>query len=183
MVGAGARGWAGAVVLLMASACAFLPGQREMDRTQQVLSTIDAVSEVHFTCKGTLLASDGLCTDVVMKDGSRLRFDRVGLSSFGSTAMNVYVASAGGLEPRIASCAGAGSPNFHRSGAIGHHFSPTLIDIKDAVFRYREVLEEVQFWPQCPQYWEVQDQRGVNYAYCARRERATEEPPRPQSCK
>ena len=43
------------------------------------------------------VASDRLCTDVVMKDGARLRFDHVGFNSFGSTAMNVFVAKASGL--------------------------------------------------------------------------------------
>lgn len=172
----------GAGVLCLSVSCSYLPGQREMDRTQQVLGTIDAVSEVHFACPGTLLASDRLCTDVVMKDGARLRFDRVGFNAFGSTAVNVFVAKAGGLVPRIASCDGVSTPNFHRASALGHHFQPPLIDVKDAVFRYREVLEEVQFWPQCPQYWEVQDRRGENFRYCARREVAVEEPPRPAKC-
>jgi hypothetical protein len=153
-----------------------------MARADEILRTIDDVVEVHFTCPGTVLASDSLCTEVVMKDGARLRFDRVGFNSFGSTAVNVFVAKASGLAPRIASCSGVSTPNFHRTGALGHHFQPTLIDIKDAVFRYEEVLEEIEFWPQCPQYWEVQDKGGQNFRYCARRADATEEPPRPAGC-
>ena len=173
-----------AALLLIAlmPGCAYLPGQREMERTQEVLRLIDSVAEVHFTCGGQFLASDSLCTDVAMKDGSRLRFERVGFNSFGSTAVNVFVAKAGGLVPRVASCVGVGAPNFHRDSALGHRFHPTLIDVKDAAFRYRDVYEEVEFWPQCPQFWEVQDKRGVNYRYCARRDGATEEPPRPVRC-
>jgi hypothetical protein len=126
-----------------------------------------------------VLASDSLCAEVLTKDGARLRFDRVGFNSFGSTASNVFVAEAGGLVPLVASCDGVGPPNFHRDSPLGHHFHPTLIDVKDAVFRYREVLEKVEFWPQCPQFYEVQDKRGQNYRYCTRRKGAAEEPPKP----
>ncbi len=180
--GAGVRGCVGAGVLSLLVACSSLPGQREMDRTREVLATVDAVSEVHFTCAGTLLASDRLCTDIVMKDGARLRFDRVGFNSFGSAATNVFVSKAGGLVPRMASCDGVRAPNFHRGSALGHHFHPTLIDVKDAVFRYREVLQELEFWPHCPQSWDVQDKLGKNFRYCARREGATDEPPKPRGC-
>lgn len=159
-----------------------MPGQREMARAEEVLRTVDTVREVHFTCGGSLLADDSLCAEVVMKDGATLRFERVGFNSVGSTAVNVYVGKAGSLSPRIASCRGVGAPNFHRSSALGHHFRPTLIDIKDAAFRYREVLEKVEFWPQCPQYYEVQDKRGENFRYCARRHGASEEPPPPAGC-
>lgn len=154
-----------------------------MERAEQALRTIDTVKEVHFTCGGSLLASDGLCTDVVMKDGSRLRFERVGFNAFGSNAANVFVAAADDLVPRVATCAGISPPNFQRDSPLGHHFHPTLIDVKDAAFRYREVLEAVQFWPQCPQYFEVQDRQGANYRYCSRSRAASDEPSRPQNCR
>ena len=170
------------VVILLCSACSYLPAQREKARAEEILATVDSVSETHFSCGGTVLASDGLCVEVVTKDGATLRFERVGFNSFGSAAANVYVVEAGGLVPRVASCEGAGAPNFHRGSPFGHHFHPTLIDVKDAVFRYREVLEEVEFWPQCPQYWEVQDSRGRNYRYCAHRRGAREDPPLPAGC-
>jgi len=159
--------------------CSYLPAQREKDRTQEVLESVDSVLKIHFSCGGRVLASDSFCVEVVTKDEARLRFDRVGFNSFGSTAVNVFVSGAGDLVPRVASCDGVGPPNFHRDSPLGHHFHPTLIDLKDAVFRYREVLEEVEFWPQCPQYWEVQDKRGQNFRYCARQEGASEEPPKP----
>lgn len=173
----GAWGALGACVML--SACSVLPARREAQRAEEVLRTVDSVVETKIECHGTLLATDGLCVEVTMKDGARVKFDHVGFNSFGSTAVNVFVAEAAGLVPRIASCNGVATPNFHRQSALGHHFQPTLIDVKDAVFRYREVLEEVQFWPQCPQYWETQDKRGANYRYCARKKDATDEPPRP----
>ena len=166
--------------LLFVIGCSYLPAEREKSRALEILATVDSVSEVHFSCGGRVLANDGLCAEVVTKDGATLRFDHVGFNSFGSTAANVYVVEAAGLVPRVASCEGVGAPNFHRGSPLGHHFHPTLIDVKDAVFRYREVLEEVEFWPQCPQYWEVQDSRGKNYRYCARRKGATEEPPKPE---
>ena len=159
--------------------CSYLPAQQEKHRAQLFLETIDSVSEVHLSCGGGVLASDSLCAEVLTKDGARLRFDRVGFNSFGSTASNVVVSEAGGLVPLVASCDGVGPPNFHRDSPLGHHFHPTLIDVKDAVFRYREVLEAVEFWPQCPQFYEVQDKRGQNFRYCARRKAATDEPPRP----
>ena len=176
-------GCSGAGVLYLLAACSYMPGQREMARTEEALRTIDDVAEVHFTCAGTVLASDRLCIDVVMRDGARLRFDRVGFNSFGSSAVNVVLSRASGLVPRIASCSGVSTPNFHRTGPLGHHFQPTLIDIKDAVFRYKELLEEVEFWPQCPQSWEVQDRLGQNFRYCARRDDSTEEPARPLGCR
>lgn len=167
---------------VIVSACAYLPAQQEMARADEILRTIDTVTEVRVTCGGSLLAKDDLCADVVMKDGSRLRFEHVGVHAFGTNAANVFVAAADGLVPRVATCAGIGAPNFQRNGALGHHFTPELIDVKDAAFRYREVLEEVQFWPQCPQYWEVQDRQGTNYRYCARTHASTDEPSRPQNC-
>ena len=170
------------VVGLLVGACSYMPARREMEQPREVLSRVDSVADVVTSCGSTFLASDTWCTAVTMRDGARLRFEYVGFNSFGSNAVNVVVSEAAGLTPRVATCDGIGPPNFHRAAALGHHFQPTLIDVKDAVFRYREVLEEVQFWPECPQYWEVQDRRGANYRYCARKKDATEEPPRPANC-
>jgi hypothetical protein len=186
VVGARVHGCMGVAVLgagvVALSACSYLPAAQEKARAEEILATVDSVSEVQFSCGGRVLARDSLCAEVVTKDGAKLRFERVGFNSFGSTAANVYVVEAGGLVPRVASCEGVGAPNFHRDSPLGHHFHPTLIDVKDAVFRYREVLEEVEFWPQCPQYWEVQDRRGRNYRYCAHRKDASEDPPLPAGC-
>jgi hypothetical protein len=165
------------------AACSYLPSHQELSRTQEVLATVDTVAEVKVSCDGGLLAGDRLCVDVAMKDGTRLRFERVGFNAFGPTAANVVVAQVAGLVPRVAMCDGTGPPNFHRESALGHRFQPTLLDVKDAVFRHRDVLEEVEFWPQCPQFWEGQDKQGAAYTFCARKSGATEEPPRPEACR
>jgi hypothetical protein len=156
-----------------------MPAHREGERAREVIDTVDSVKSITLKCGGSMLANDSWCADVTMEDGTRLKFERIGFNAFGSAAVNVFVAEAGGLEPRIASCEGVATPNFHRESALGHRFHPTLIDAKDAMFRYKEVLEEVQFWPQCPQYWDTQDRRGANFRFCARKKGATDEPPRP----
>jgi hypothetical protein len=176
------RGVLGCVGVWVLAGCSLLPAQRERDRAREIVTTVDSVVDVQLTCGGGLLASDSHCLALTMKDGAKLTFDRVGFHSFGTAAVNVFVSEAAGLTPRIASCNGTGTPNFHRQSPLGHRFKPTLIDVKDAVFRYQEVLEEVTFWPECPQYWETQDRRGQNYRYCSRKKNATEEPPRPSHC-
>ena len=170
------------VLIGVTSSCAFLPAGRERAQAEQILREQPGVVEAELTCGSSVLAGDQLCADVYFNDGTTLRFERIGFNAFGASAVNIVVARTGGLVPRIASCEGVGPPNFHREGALGHHFAPTLIDVKEAVNRHREVLEEVQYWPECPQTWEVQDKRGRNYRYCARKQDATEEPPRPANC-
>lgn len=167
---------------LCLSACSYMPAQREVERAREVIATVDSVADIKIECGSTILASDSWCADLKMKDGSHLKFDHIGFNAFGSSATNVFVVDAGGLTPRIASCDGIATANFHRESPLGHRFHPTLIDVKDAVFRYREVLEEVQFWPQCPQYWETQDRGGAKYRFCARKTDAVEEPPTPEKC-
>jgi hypothetical protein len=172
----------GAGALCALAACSYLPASQERAHAMMMLQSVEGVTQVTIGCEGGVFAGDGLCADVVFEDGAALRFERVGYDSFGPTAVNVIVSQAGGLVPRVASCSGIMSPNFHRGGALGHHFAPTLIDVKEAASRRREVMEEVQYWPQCPQHWEVQDNRGQNFRYCARRSNATEEPPKPDRC-
>jgi hypothetical protein len=169
----------GAMVL---SACSLAPAARERAHADATLRAMPEVLVVTVGCAGMLVAGDGLCADVVTKDGAELRFERVGFNAFGANAVNVVVARAGGLVPRVASCTRVAPPNFHRDGALGHHFAPTLIDVKEAVTRAKEVLEEIEYWPRCPQFWEVQDKRGENYRYCARRADAGDEPPAPEGC-
>jgi hypothetical protein len=163
-------------------ACAYTPAGREWSQADEALRGMKELSRVDIGCAGALLASDGLCADVVTAEGKSLRFERVGFNAFGATASNVVVAEADGWVPRVASCSGVSAPNFHREAPLGHHFAPTLIDLKDAVNRSSEILEEVQFWPQCPQSWEVQDKFGANYRYCAHRKGAPADPPRPAGC-
>ncbi|MEY4094248.1 MAG: hypothetical protein RLZZ53_1447 [Acidobacteriota bacterium] len=164
---------------MLSAACSSFPAQREAGRAREVIGTVDSVATLALDCGSSILASDEWCADLTMKDGKRLRFERVGFNAFGSSAVNVFVSEAGGLTPRIASCDGVATPNLHRESALGHRFRPTLIDVKDAVFRYKEVLQEVQFWPQCPQYWETTDRLGARFRFCARKAGATDEPPRP----
>ena len=181
---AGATSAVGAAVLgALFAGCAALPAAQERELAAQALQSGRDVTLVNIGCGGSVLATDAVCADVVMKDGARLRFERVGFNSFGSTAVNVVVAKAGHLEPRVASCSSVGPPNFHRSEPLGRHFNPTLIDLKEALARHREVMEEVEFWPQCPQFYDVQSRQGQAYRYCARREGDAAEPPRPERCK
>jgi hypothetical protein len=149
---------------------------------QDTLQAMPEVEQVSVGCEGGIFAGDSLCADVVVKDGKTLRFERAGFRSIGANAVNVVVAEAGGLVPLVASCNGVAPPNFHREAPLGHHFQPTLIDVRDAVRRSGEILEEIQFWPRCPSSWEVQDRRGVNFRYCARRKDDTAGPPRPERC-
>lgn len=93
--------------------------------------------------------------------------------------------AAGGLEPRVASCGRRdvdSAAGIHRNGLFGHHFSPGLLDIAEAIRRYQEVVEELEFWPRCPQFWDVQDRQGVNHRYCAQLAAAAVEPPPPPDC-
>ena len=65
---------------------------------------------------------------------------------------------------------------------LGHHFQPELIDLKEALTRPKDIATEVSYWPRCPMAWDVQDARGANYRYCARKKGETTEPPRPGGC-
>jgi len=162
--------------------CSYTPAGRERAHVDETLRAMGEVTQTTVGCEGAIFASDSLCADVITKEGAELRFERVGMKSFGSAAVNVVVAEASGLVPRIASCSEIGPPNFHPDAALGHHFSPTLFDLKDAIARSRELLEEIQYWPQCPMSWEVQDKFGVNYRYCAHKKDAPADPPRPSNC-
>ena len=177
----GAYGWV-PVLVLLSSACAYTPAGRERAQVEETLRGMKELRNVSIGCGGGILANDSVCADVVTADGKSLRFDRLGFKAFGANATNIVVAEADGWVPRVSTCDSVDPPNFHRDAPLGHHFQPTLIDVKEAITRAREVLEEIQFWPQCPQSWEVQDKHGVNYRYCARRKDAAEEPPKPADC-
>ncbi len=178
----GAYGWV--PVLALAVACGRLPANREVQFASLEIGKGADLKSSHVERieSYSLLPSDTLIAAVELRDGEMIRFASVGYKSFGPNAVNVVISEADGLVPRIASCDSVSFPNFHRDAPLGHHFQPTLIDVNEAVRRSGEVLEEIQFWPQCPQSWEVQDRRGMNYRYCARRKAAAEEPPRPADC-
>lgn len=173
-----------ACVLALTAAACDTPATREMEFVAAEIAKLPDLrgSRVDRAPGFRLVASDTLTASVELRDGEVIRFARVGYNSFGANATNVVIADADGLVPRIASCTDAGFANFQSEGPLGHHFQPTLLDLTDAVKRAHEVLEEVQFWPQCPQSWEVQDKFGDNYRYCAHRAGEPADPPRPSGC-
>ena len=173
-----------AVPLLVGLAACTLPANREVQfASNEITKGVELKSSrVERTDSYRLMPSDTLIAVVELRDGDLIRFASVGYKSFGPNAVNVVISEADGLVPRIASCDAVSFPNFHSGAPLGHHFQPPLIDLNEAVRRSGEVLEEIQFWPQCPQSWEVQDKQGVNYRYCARRKDAADEPPKPTDC-
>lgn len=168
---------------LFATACAYTPAAQERARVEDVLRSLPNVVHATVACDSGVFASDTLCATLTFNDDLSIHFENVGTRSFGAKAGAVVVTQASGLVPRVASCGGVGPPNFHRDAPLGHHFHPPLVDLTDAVTRYQEVLEEIEFWPQCPQYFELQDHRGANYRYCAHRADAAGDPPRPDNCR
>ena len=166
----------------LGAGCSVLPANRECEFVSQQFDGIEHVKSAQLECAAAVLAGDGIRARVEMADGAVLKFETLGFNSFTSNATNVVVAEASGLMTRVASCDGVFAANFHRNAPLGPHLRPTLIDTKEAVSRYRELLEEVEFWPQCPQYYEVQDRRGATFNYCAKKPGAPEEPPRPVHC-
>jgi len=129
-------------------------------------------------------STTGVCATVAMTDGAVLRFAELGFGSFGPVPSRVRVVEAGGRVPLIVSCAARTAvADVGRSGLFGHHFTPALDGVSDAVERYRDVVEELEFWPQCPQFWELAGEQGTTYRYCAHAAgRAAEAPPRPSGC-
>lgn len=124
--------------------------------------------------------STGVCATVAMSDGAVLRFAGLKFDSFGAVPSRVRVIEAGGRLPVIVSCdAQVSVADVDGSGLFGHHFSPAMDGIADALRRHREVIEEFEFWPQCPQFWELQEEIGPRYRYCAHAARAAVEPPPP----
>lgn len=168
--------------LVLSAGCAYLPASREKAETEAALREVPDVMLVDVQCQSRVFASDGLCVEVVTKFDDHIRFERVGFASFGASAMNVIVSRVNHLTPRVATCSGVGAPNFHRSSALGHRLHPTLIDVKDAAARFREIIKEVDYWPECPQFWETQDVFGANYRYCQRKAGSSEDPPKPDNC-
>lgn len=170
--------------LLGAGLCAAwtLACSREERFVRDHLERLPGVGEVQIGCGDAASSSGaGVCATVAMSDGASLRFMGLGFQSFGPVPSRVRVAAAGGFSPLVVSCdARAVIADLDRSGLFGHHFSPALDGVADAIGRHREVIEEMEFWPRCPQFWELQEERGPVYRYCAHATRAARDsPPRP----
>ena len=110
-----------------------------------------------------------------------LRFDHVGFNSFGSTAVNVVVAKpASWCRAWRRAPASARRISIAKS-ALGHHFRPTLIDVKDAVGRHREVLRGGGVLAAVSAVLGSPGQARTRITATARAAKdATEEPPRPE---
>jgi hypothetical protein len=168
--------------MTVSAGCSYFPAAQEKQQVEDTLRSVPDVMMANVTCESTVFASDRLCVEVVTKFEDHIRFERVGFGSLGSSAMNVVVSRVNHLSPRVATCSGVGPPNFHRSSALGHRFHPSLLDLKDAAARFREIIKDVDYWPECPQFWETQDVFGSHYRYCQRKDGATDEPPKPDNC-
>lgn len=142
-----------------------------------------SVESVGVSCNDAVWFAGGdVCATVAMSEGPTLRFRGLGYHSFGPAPSRVRVEAAGGRAPLIVSCESQSSfADVDRDGLFGHHFSPGLDDVAMAIRRRREIIKELEFWPQCPQFWELQAEPGLLYRYCAHAEKATAEPP-PRPC-
>lgn len=154
-------------------------GVREREFVRQNLAIIPLVESVRAACSTAVLFAGGdVCATVAMGEGSVLQFGALGYHSFGPVPSRVRLETAGGRTPLVVSC-NSQSPfaDIGRDGLFGHHFSPGLDDVAMAIRRRREVIEEMEFWPQCPQFWEMQPKGGPRYRYCAQATGATPDPP------
>jgi len=173
-----------AVVLAVGLCLLWVAGcSREQRHVREHLEGLPGVASVDVSCGvGGAPSNTGVCASVVMSDGAVLQFVGLGYQSFGPVPSRVRLAAAGGRSPLMVSCqAQASVADFDRSGLFGHHFSPAIDGVADAIHRYRDVIEELEFWPQCPQFWEFGEEQGPLYRYCAHRTGAVGDPP-PRPC-
>lgn len=180
MVTPAAWRWLGVVAVCASSACT-LAGTREEAHVREQLAALPLVEAVHVDCgSGWIAARGDVCATLAMGEGVVLKFVGVGYDSFGSAPSSVRVAAAGGRSPLVVSCSSqSGVAAFDRAGLFGHHFTPAIEAVSEAVRRRREVIEELEFWPQCPQFWEIAGPDGTAYRYCAHAVSVTPEPPPP----
>jgi hypothetical protein len=180
----GSWGWsvAIAVAVTVTSACT-LAGRREEASVREQLAALEGVASVEVSCgSGWLTPKGDACVTVTVSGGKQLRFQDVGYDSFGSAPSRVRLSRAGRLSPLVVSCDTQMSfADIDRSGLFGHHFSPVLEAVPEAVRRSAEVLEELEFWPQCPQFWELGGPQGTTYRYCAHASGVAGDPP-PRPC-
>lgn len=183
MVAGARRGWLVAMALSVgvASACA-LAGPREETFVRERLAGVEGVASVEVSCgSGWLTPKGDVCVTVITKAGKSLQFQDVGYDSFGTAPSRVRLSAAGGRSPLLVSCEGQwGFAAIDRSGLFGHHFSPVIEAVPEAVRRAADVVEELEYWPQCPQFWELGGPQGTIFRYCAHASGAPgEAPPRP----
>jgi hypothetical protein len=169
-------------VLVVCLAAVSLPAcGREQRFVRDSLAALPGVGQVDTVSCGDNEQSpdNGVCATVAMTDGAVLRFAELGFGSFGPVPSRVRVVEAGGRVPLVVSCdARVTVADVDRTGLFGHHFTPALDGVRDAIQRYREVVEELEFWPQCPQFWELQGEAATRYRYCAHAAgRGAEAPP------
>lgn len=168
-----------AVCLSTVCACACA---REQRFVREHLEAMPGVASVRVSCDGGDVDDPDECATVVMRDGAELQFFGLGYRSFGPTSSRVRVGAARGRSPLIVSCqSDLGVMDVHAGGLFGHHFSPAIGGVSDAIRRHRELIEELEFWPQCPQFWELQPAPGLAYRYCAHGSDVLAEPP-PRPC-
>jgi hypothetical protein len=178
-----ASAWMAVIAACLASGCS-LAGAREEEFVRANVATISGVKSVEASCgSGWLRAKSDVCVTVGMATGKELRFIGVGYQSFDSAPSRVRVTAAGGRSPLVVSCQSQlDFADLDRSGLFGHHFSPALEAVPEAVLRSEDVVEEFEFWPQCPQFWELASEQGTIYRYCAHPSgKPAEWPPRPCS--
>lgn len=169
------------VAIGVASACA-LAGPREEAFVRERLAAVEEVRSVEVSCGSGWLSPKGdVCVTVVTDAGKQLRFGDVGYDSFGTAPSRVRLLAAGGRSPLLVSCeAQWGFADIDRSGLLGHHFSPVIEAVPEAVRRAADIVEELEYWPQCPQFWELGGPQGTIFRYCAHASGAPgEAPPRP----
>jgi len=170
-----------AVLVACASSACTLAGTREEAYVREQLAALPLVEAVTVSCgSGWISARGDVCATLAMGEGPVLKFAGVGYDSFGSAPSRVLVAAAGGRAPLVVSCTSQSAvAAFDRGGLFGHHFTPPIEAVPEAVRRRREVIEELEFWPQCPQFWELAGRDGTAYRYCAHAVSAAPEPPPP----
>jgi len=184
MVGASRKWRSVAVVAAGLAAGCTLAGSREAEFVRANVATISGVKSVEASCaSGWLSAKSDVCVTVAMTAGKELRFIGVGYHSFDAAPSRVRLTAAGGRSPLVVSCESqSGFADLDRSGLFGHHFSPAIEAVPEAILRSGDVVEELEFWPQCPQFWELASEQGTTYRYCAHASaKPAEVPPRPCS--
>ncbi len=169
MVAASLHGRPVSRLVLCAGALLTLACGREQRYVNDQLLALPDVAGVELGCADADSAGDrGVCATVVTTEGVVLRFSNLGYQSFGPVTSRVRLSAAGRFAPVVATCASqANYADIDRSGLFGHHFAPPIDGVVDAIRHRRDVVKELEFWPQCPQFWELSEEPARVYRYCA----------------